>query len=484
MTELKPYPAYKDSGVPWLGQVPERWDIRSLGSITSTISHHGRPDLPLLSVVREKGVIPRSTMSDEENHNFVPDDLSNYKIVREGNLVVNKMKAWQGSLGIAPMDGIVSPAYFVFDIRIGDRQFAQTLLRSKVYIPFFAQASDGVRIGQWELSVVGMKRIPMVVPPTPEQVGIVRYLDHADRKVWHAIRARQQLIKLLTEQKQAIIQRAVTRGLDPNVRLKPSGVAWLGDVPEHWEIRKVKYVLQPDGYRAGPFGSALITSQLNSSGTIRVLSPEHVARASMSLGIDLFLPEAREREMSQFLVKGRDIVFPIVGTLGRAMVVPRSVGKTIINQRLARLRPDETRVNSDYLALLMSKVTLYQELDRVECKGSILDHITKERILERPLPLPPLLEQMAILNELESAGLSVDKAIDAAHREIDLLREYRTRLIADVVTGKLDVRDVPVPDDETDVLPEELEGIDERDAMDQSDNAAETDSESSTEESA
>lgn len=115
--DLKPYPAYKDSGVPWLGEVPEHWKIQSLSSLTTARSQRNRPDLPLLSVVREKGVIPRSSMSDDENHNFIPDDLSNYKVVHEGDLVINKMKAWQGSLGISPQDGIVSPAYYVSNSR-------------------------------------------------------------------------------------------------------------------------------------------------------------------------------------------------------------------------------------------------------------------------------------------------------------------------------------------------------------------------------
>lgn len=138
IANLKPYPEYKDSGVPWLGEVPKHWEVRSLGSLTSAIAARGRPELPLLSVVREKGVIPRSTMSDDENHNFVPDDLSNYKVVCSGNLVINKMKAWQGSLGIAPIDGIVSPAYFVFEFRMADRRYGQALLRSKTYVGFFA----------------------------------------------------------------------------------------------------------------------------------------------------------------------------------------------------------------------------------------------------------------------------------------------------------------------------------------------------------
>lgn len=235
-TSLKPYPAYKDSGVPWLGAIPAHWEVHHLGSLVSPVSQRGKPNLPLLSVVREKGVVLRTTLRREENHNFVPDDLSNYKVVCAGNLVINKMKAWQGSLGIASIDGIVSPAYYVFDFKVENKQFNQILLRSNVYVGFFAQASDGVRIGQWDLSLNGMKRIPVIVPPADEQEDIVHFVERLDHRVNRFVRAKRRLIGLLDEQKRAIIHRAVTRGLDPDVPLKPSGVEWLGEVPAHWEV--------------------------------------------------------------------------------------------------------------------------------------------------------------------------------------------------------------------------------------------------------
>ena len=161
-------------------------------------------------MAREKGVFVRSMTDADENHNVIPEDLTNYKVARAGNLVINKMKAWQGSMGIAPCDGIVSPAYFVFDFRIANHAFGQRLLRSKPYVAHFGQASDGVRVGQWDLSIPGMRQIPVLVPSDDEQVAIVRFLDHANRKIDGFIRAKRRLIGLLNEQKQAIIHRAVT----------------------------------------------------------------------------------------------------------------------------------------------------------------------------------------------------------------------------------------------------------------------------------
>ena len=240
---LHPYPAYKPSGVEWLGEIPAHWEAFKLRNVLARTTERNRPDLPLLSVVRERGVILRDITNMEENHNFVPDDLSNYKVVHTGQFAMNKMKAWQGSYGISQHDGVVSPAYFTFDIKGVTAEYFHAAVRSQVYIPFFSQASDGVRIGQWDLSPSRMREIPFWVPPLAEQAAIVRYLDHADDRIRRYITGKEQLITLLEEQKQAIIHRSVTRGLDPNVPLKPSGVEWLGDVPAHWEALKLRRVL-------------------------------------------------------------------------------------------------------------------------------------------------------------------------------------------------------------------------------------------------
>lgn len=466
MHDLKPYPAYKDSGVPWLDQVPEHWDTCSLGSLTSPVSERNRPDLPLLSVVREKGVIPRSTMSDDENHNYIPEDLSNYKVVRKGNLVINKMKAWQGSLGIAPMDGIVSPAYFVFDLRIGDPRFGQALLRSKTYVAFFAQASEGVRIGQWDLSIHGMKRIPVVVPPLDEQVVIVRFLDYVDRRIRRYIRAKQKLIKLLEEQKQAIIHRAVTRGLDPNVRLKPSGVEWLGDVPEHWEVRRFKTLL----LRIDQGVSPQAENRLTEEGEWGVLKAGCVNGGVFREEEHKRLPDGFAFDPS-LAVKVGDVLISrasgsphLVGSVGRV----RSLNYSLILSDKTFRPVFNKEVDPDFMCLAMNSRYYRQQVEQaISGAEGLANNLPLSSLRCFLFAIPPLSDQRSIVDYVLRTTSDLTTTIERAEREISLLREYRTRLIVDVVTGKLDVREVaarlpqeaeePEPMDEVEVLGEEGE---------------------------
>ncbi len=217
IADLKPYPEYKESGSRWLGECAiALGGAKSADTDPSTETSGIGSDLPLLSVAREKGVFVRSLTDTNENHNVIPEDLSNYKVARAGSLVINKMKAWQGSMGIVAGRWHRQPG--LLRLRLRDREprtSARRLLRSKPYVAHFGQASDGVRVGQWDLTDSGMRTILCLVPPPDEQAAIVRFLDWANGRLERAIRAKRKVIALLNEQKQAIIHRAVTRGLDP-----------------------------------------------------------------------------------------------------------------------------------------------------------------------------------------------------------------------------------------------------------------------------
>jgi type I restriction enzyme S subunit len=406
---FQPYPEYKDSGSCWLTTVPSHWAVHNLRTLIRHRNERNRPDLPLLSVAREKGVFVRSLTDENENHNVIPEDLRNYKVARAGNLVINKMKAWQGSMGIAPCDGIVSPAYFVYDFSIANRSFGQVLLRSKPYVAHFGQASDGVRVGQWDLTISGMRQLPVLVPPPSEQASIVRFLDHANGRIERAIRAKRKIITLLNEQKQAIIHRAVTRGLDPNVPLKPSGIPWLGVIPKHWKVQRLKHLASFQS------GDGITSLQIEPHGDYPVFGGN---------GLRGYTP-----------LYTHDGHFALIGRQGALCGnINYAKGKFFASEHaiVTTLRPD-------YSVLWFGEMLKVMNLNQYS-QSAAQPGLSVERIKNLATPVPPATEQPKLVAAFQEQTEPINTAITNFEREIALLREYRIRLTADVVTGKLDVR--------------------------------------------
>ena len=204
----------KFSGVKWLGDIPAHWQTIKLRQILHPVSVKNHPELPLLSVVREQGVIVRDVTDKEANHNYIPDNLSGYKVVKKGQFAMNKMKAWQGSYGISDYTGIVSPAYFIFDVSFDNLEYFHYAIRSKVYVNFFAQASDGIRVGQWDLQMDKMKEIPFIIPPADEQVVIVDYIKRTLPQYDVAIEKLSTEVETLEEYKTKLIADVVTGKID------------------------------------------------------------------------------------------------------------------------------------------------------------------------------------------------------------------------------------------------------------------------------
>ena len=441
---LKPYAEYRGSGSRLLGAVPTSWDVRPLRTLVQRRNERNHPDLPLLSVAREKGVFVRSLTDPDENHNVIPEDLSNYKVARAGSLVINKMKAWQGSMGIAPCDGIVSPAYFVFDLGIENRMFAQRLLRSKPYVDHFAQASDGVRVGQWDLSIPGMRQIPVLLPPKDEQDAIVRFLDWANGRLERAIRAKRKVIALLNEQKQAIIHRAVTRGLDPAVPLKLSGIPWLGDIPHHWDVLRAKYIYREMNERSTTGNEELLSVSHITGVTPRSQKSVTMFKAASYVGHKLCRP-------GDLAV---NTMWAWMGALGV------STYEGIISPGYAVYRPiHPDRIIGQYMdGLLRSRPYISNIICRSTGLRASRLRLYPEDFFRLPIVLPPTEEQCQIVRSIESQTAGQDANISRLEREISLLKEYSTRLVADVVTGKLDVREAAakLPVEEQTIEPEEL----------------------------
>jgi type I restriction enzyme, S subunit len=244
---LKPYAEYKESGVPWLGKIPKHWQALPNRTLFAEVKDRNHPDEPLLSVTIGKGIIRQSDLlansSKKDSSNL---DKAKYKLVQPHDIAYNKMRAWQGAVGVSNYRGIVSPAYIVVRPR-GEKNpdYFHFLLRTPSFAKEAERWSYGITSDQWSLRAEDFKQIYCSLPPKDEQDRIVKFFVYMDHRINHLIRSKRQLIELLNEQKKAIIHHAVSRGIDPNVRLKNSGIDWLGDVAEHWNTRRLKQVVTP-----------------------------------------------------------------------------------------------------------------------------------------------------------------------------------------------------------------------------------------------
>jgi type I restriction enzyme S subunit len=446
---LKSYVAYKESGVPWLGEVPAHWSIKRAKNVFYCVdvrSETGAEEL--LTVSSERGILPRRSAIVTM---FKAESYVGYKLCWPGDLVINSLWAWARGLGVSRHHGIVSTAYGVYRARSGsaiEPRFVHELVRSVPFQWELRVRSKGIWTSRLQLTDDSFLNAPIPVPPFAEQTAIVRFLDYIDRRIQCYIRAKQKLIKLLEEQKQVIIRRAVTRGLDPNVRLKPSGVEWLGDVPEHWQVSKIRHFASVGN------GSTPSRGRIDywNKGTFPWLNSS-VVNQDVVTESDQFVTAVALNECHLPHLKPGYVLIAITGqgkTRGKAALL--KIDATI-NQHIAYIAVRTRIVMPEFLQLVLGGA--YSTLRALsDGAGSTKGALTCADLRHFKVPIPPLAEQVDLVNRARWQMASTDTAIDRAVQAIALLREYRTRLIADVVTGKLDVREaaaqLPDEDDHSD----------------------------------
>ena len=405
---LRPYPETRESGLPWLGNIPAHWEVRRNGRLFGPRRETGFPDLPILEVSIRTGVRIRNMENGERKQEMA--DRSKYQRAVQGDIAYNMMRMWQGAVGIAPTDGLVSPAYVVArPFPEIDAAYYAYLFRTAAYMREIDTFSRGIVPDRnrlyWEL----FKQMPSAYPPLDEQRLVVRLLDWHGAQTAKLIRAKKQIIALLNEQKQAIIHRAVTRGIDPNVKLKPSAVPWLSDVPAGWEVRRLKSVCR------FIYGDAL-SSEMRVDGDVPVYGSNGRVGAHL-----------RSNTSAPCIVIGRK------GSFGK------------VNWSDDPVFAIDTTYFVDDRATVSHLRWLYHllcwlHLDDIS-KDSAVPGLAREDAYRRLVPVPSeSAEQIRIAAFIDAESRRVTDAMGTVHREVDLIQEFRTRLIADVVTGKLDVR--------------------------------------------
>jgi len=435
---LKPYAEYKDSGLPWLGQVPAHWRTVRNGSLFGQRSQTGFAELPILEVSLKTGVQVRAFGNSKRKQ--IMSDLAKYKRAVQGDLAYNTMRMWQGALGVCPVDGLVSPAYVVARPYPGvEPLYFAALFRTGDYMAEIDNASRGIVKDRNRLYWDQFKQMQSPFPPRDEQAAIMRFLDWANGRLERAIRAKRKVIALLIEQKQAIVRRAVTRGFDATVLLKPSMIPWLGQIPQQWEIRRLKHLAHLQS------GSGITSLQIEPSGPFPVFGGNGLRGFS-----------------TRFTHKGHYVLIGRQGAL--CGNINFSVGKFFASEH-AVVADLQSGMSVLWFGELLRVMNLNQYSQSAAQPG-----LAVERINNLYAPVPPLGEQQEIVERLQHATLPLNAAISRFNREIDLLREYRTRLVADVVTGKLDVREAAarLPDEAgPDIEAEPIEEFDDPEFTDE-----------------
>lgn len=416
--------AMKDSGIPWIGEIPEGWKVCFIKQIMRNKSIKGFPNERVLSLYRDYGVIPKDSRDD--NHNVTSDDTSSYKLVDEGDFVINKMKAWQGSMAVSEYRGIISPAYYICRFTSTDinKRYIHYLLRNDSYKTEYMRLSSGLRVGQWDLNIDDFLRIMMILPPLAEQQRIAEFLDRKCAEVDEMIALQEQIIEELKAYKQSVITEAVTKGLNPDAPMRDSGIEWIGSIPEHWEVKLLSTLFNEHKHKNSELQEANLLS----------LSYGKIVRKDINTSEGL-LPQSFD---GYNIISNGDIVFRLTDLQNdkKSLRTGLCLETGIITSAYVTIRARQ-KLCSAYFHYLVHSYDVckvfYGMGDGVR-QGMNYSDLRKLLLLS-----PPITEQRAIADYLDDKCADIDSLIQTKQSKIDSLKEYKKSIIYEYVTGKREV---------------------------------------------
>ncbi|GAB4178710.1 MAG: restriction endonuclease subunit S [Terrimicrobiaceae bacterium] len=445
--KLAPYPEYKDSGSPAAPNIPVQWAVHRCRYLFREVDERSKDGQEIhLSMSQKYGLIDSSKI---DKWRLQSESYAGGKVCQNGDLVLNRLKAHLGVFAHAKQSGVVSPDYTVLRPVTDDNpRFFEILFKSPQFITEFTKSTKGIVKGFWRLYTDDFYSIRAVVPPQEEQQQILKFIDVLTARANKFIRNKRRFIELLKEQKQNVINQAVTRGLDPKVKFKPSGVEWIGDIPEHWDARRLKTIAKV------VLGKMLKTSPSKDDQLKPYLRSANIQWFEANLS-DVASMWFSPSEMEQYRISKNDILVSEGGEVGRACIWQDELEECYIQNSVHKVT-----AGAEVLPLFL----LYQ-FSAFGSKGAFkavvnrvsIAHLTREKLVAVFFCKPPIEEQKTILAHIQAKTTEIDQAIIRAEREIELMREYRTRLISDVVTGQVDVRGIEVPE----IAEEELLTLDE-----------------------
>ena len=459
IADLKPYADYKDSGVSWLDKVPAHWQIVRSKRLFTARQELARPDDVQLSATQAYGVIAQSLYEERTGYRVVKISmhLDKRRHVERDDFIIS-MRSFQGGLERAWSTGAIRSSYVVLkpDAQV-DASYFRYLFKSVPYIAALRATGDFIRDGQ-DLNYSNFCGVDLPSIPPTEQAAIGRFLDVVNGRLERTIRAKRKVIAHLTEQKQAVVRFAVTRGLDSFVTMKSTGIPWLGDIPCHWSIKRFKFL--------ATINSGQIDPRKASYREMVLIAPNHIESGSGRL-IAQQTAAAQGADSGKYLVgRGQIVYSKIRPNLRKATIAPSDC---LCSADMYPITPRASELLSEYFLLIL----LSQPFTKFAVDASMrvaMPKVNREALADCPLWYPGLSEQAEILKKVACETRPINAAIERLNREIDLLREYRTRLVADMVTGKLDVREAVArlpAEAPPDIAEEPLDEIDEAELTDE-----------------
>lgn len=432
---MKRHQEYRDTGIEWVGAAPSHWSVQKLKTLVARKTETGKPEETVLSLYRDYGVIPKDSRSD--NYNRTSDNTDSYRVVAKDDLVVNKMKAWQGSLAVSTHDGIISPAYFVY--RITDSQiyprFLHYALRNPSYIPEYKRLSGGIRPGQWDLSPEAFSQVLFLIPPYSEQVTISEFLDEKTAEIDSLIEKTEKSIVLLEEYRKSVISEAVTKGLDVDASMKDSGIDWIGEIPSHWSSDSLSRSMDviTNGF-VGP------TRNLFQETGIRYIQSLHVADGSLDFEKrPYYVSEEWSTKHNRSILKEGDVLVVQTGAIGNVAYVDSEFEGC--NCHALIILRSSNRVLGKYLYYCLSSVRGKDALLMTKT-GATHPHLNSTKVCHIDIPIPPMKEQESIAAHLDSLFAVIKPVISEKRDTVTKLKELRRSLISEAVTGKIEVPEV------------------------------------------
>ena len=422
---MEKYEHYKDSGEKWLGQVPSHWEVKRLGSyFTERRVKVSDKDFAALSVTK-KGIFPQLENVAKSN------DSDNRKLVKTGDFVINSRSDRKGSSGVSPYDGSVSLINIVLKPRGGIMPaFCNYLLKNNAFVEEYYRNGRGIVADLWTTRYDEMKSIKLAIPTMGEQERMVSYLDEQCSKIDEAIAQQQKMIDLLNERKQIIINNAVTKGLNPNVAMKESGIKWVGHIPSSWQIRSLKRTAKVI------LGKMLENEYGNKKGYPYLCAKDVHFNSINTDNLKTML--FSEEERSKYKVQKGDLLVVEGGAGGTCAIVKDDINEVYIQNSLMIVRCNEQIATNSYLSYYLQMLMQKGYADSV-CNKATIMHFTKEKLCDVPVILPSISQQKYIVEFLDNQLLKIDMVINSLEARKSLLTERKQIIINEVVTGKVKV---------------------------------------------